>query len=118
MEQEDIAPRQVRRFVPTLTEVIAPQPQEEAGQPMLPPLFPEPGGTQPASLAPTPPPTPVAGGNRELAEAVLTLIGADLDRAISETVARVLHEQMLGFNTRLQKAVADVVRESVARSGM
>ena len=50
------------------------------------------------------------------ADELLARLGPDLDRLISEAIGRVLHEQMLGFNGRVQKAVADVVREAVAKS--
>jgi len=33
-----------------------------------------------------------------------------------EAIGRVLHEQLLGFNGRVQKAVAEVVREAVAKA--
>ena len=41
------------------------------------------------------------------ADAMLARIGPDLDRQIAEAIGRVLHEQLLGFNGRVQKAVAD-----------
>jgi hypothetical protein len=51
-----------------------------------------------------------------LAAAVLRRLGPELDRRITEAIARALQEQMLGLNTRVRKAVADVVREAVTRS--
>lgn len=50
------------------------------------------------------------------ADVMLARIGPDLDRQIAEAIGRVLHEQLLGFNGRVQKAVAEVVREAVAKA--
>jgi hypothetical protein len=47
---------------------------------------------------------------------VLAQIGPDLERLISEAIARVLHEQMLGLNARVRKAVAEVVHETVTKA--
>ncbi len=49
-------------------------------------------------------------------DALLERPGPELERQIAEAVGRVLHEQMLGFNSRVRKAVADVVRDTVAAS--
>jgi hypothetical protein len=97
-------------LVPTLTEVVA-QPAE-AEQPAAPSDF--------LSLVPedmaVPLSLPILSVTTEtIAAALLQRIGPDLDRQIGETIARVLHEQMLGFNSRLQKAVAEVVHQAVVQ---
>jgi hypothetical protein len=85
------------RFVPTLTEVVAVQTD-----------------TVPAEPPPSAPPSSAA--DIEDDDALLRRLGADLDRRISEAIARALHEQMLGFNSRVRRVVADVVREAVANA--
>jgi hypothetical protein len=84
------------RFVPTLTEVVETE--------------------TPAETVPAPPPGAAAPSSTAdaVAAALLRRLGPDLDRRISEAIARALHEQMLGLNGRVRKAVADVVREAVA----
>jgi hypothetical protein len=91
--------RALPRNVPTLTEVVAPQIQ-----------------AAPAVDRTAPPPASafVRAGGLPDAQALLDLLGPDLDRRISEAIGRVLHEQMLGLNGRVQKAVAEVVREAIA----
>ena len=89
-------PRALPRNVPTLTEVVGP----DATQPSMSASGQDFGST----------------GAPVDAQALLALLGPELDRRISEAIGRVLHEQMLGFNGRVQKAVADVVREAVAKS--
>jgi len=96
------------RWVPTLTEVVqaaAPPSQAPAPASMPQPASP----TTPVALEPAAPaPDPV--------DALLERLGPELERQIAEAVGRVLHEQMLGFNSRVRKAVADVVRDTVAAS--
>ncbi|MDO5691303.1 MAG: hypothetical protein Q4G70_02340 [Pseudomonadota bacterium] len=98
MPHDDTPAPQPPRFVPTLTEVV-------------------PTDADPAPAAAAPAPvvegaSPVVPGADEL----LARLGPDLDRLISEAIGRVLHEQMLGLNGRVRKAVAEVVREAVAKS--
>jgi len=93
----------VPRFVPTLTEVVNAQAEPAPAQPAQ--------NAQTAQPAVSPPSAPADA----LAAAVLRRLGPELDRRISEAIARALHEQMLGFNSRVRKAVADVVREAVTR---
>ena len=99
-------PKPRPRFVPTLTEVVAPG--DDAAAP-----------SRPAPLAPealAPPATRGAGPSLEqVVDAVLARLGPQLDRQIADTIGRVLHEQLLGLNGRVQKAVAELVREAVAR---
>jgi hypothetical protein len=66
--------------------------------------------TDSASVPPSGAPSSSAAAD----DALLRRLGADLDHRISEAVARALHEQMLGFNNRVRKVVADVVREAAA----
>ena len=112
MANDDPAARPPPRFVPTLTEIIAPG--HEAAL----------SSTAPAQLEPLEPSVAPASSNLpalatpsvdQIADAVLARLGPQLERLIPESVARVLHEQMLGFNGRVQKAVAELVREAVAR---
>ncbi|RRD58461.1 hypothetical protein EII20_02345 [Comamonadaceae bacterium OH2545_COT-014] len=86
------APRTPPRFVPTLTEVVGEQAAPADGAPAGPRLgaLPEP-----------------------LVQQVLQAIGPTLDAQISEAIGRVLHEQMLGLNARVQREVAEVVRQAV-----
>lgn len=111
MSNEDAPAAQPPRFVPTLTEVVktdaAPEPAK------VPPAAAE------AAANPAPAVPPAVGAAEHAmatADELLARLGPDLDRLISEAIGRVLHEQMLGFNGRVQKAVADVVREAVAKS--
>lgn len=92
--------RPLPRNVPTLTEVVGAE-----------------TGADPSS-APAADDRPSTAGSSALpdAESVLALLGPDLDRQISEAIGRVLHEQMLGLNARVQKAVAEVVREAVVKA--
>jgi hypothetical protein len=109
------------RFVPTLTEVVddrmkTPAQAPGGNQPVMLDLsqalseFPAGAPRAPAADAPLPPITA-----EMVASTLLRRIGPELDRQIAETIARVLHDQMLGFNGRLQKAVAEVVHEAVVR---
>lgn len=94
MNDEDTAPppsqRMAPRHLPVLTEVVGEQ--EDAATPLA--------RQQPADML----------GAQEL----LQQLGPDLDKRIAEAMGRVLHEQLLGLNARVQKAVAEVVREAVA----
>lgn len=95
-------------FVPTLTEVV-----QADGEPDIAPA-PSPGAVgsgdgAPAAAAP-------AASALVTADELLARLGPDLDRLIGEAVGRLLHEQMLGFNARVQKTVAEVVREAVAKA--
>ena len=91
--------RQLPRNVPTLTQVVG----SEA-----------PGSTSDAAAEVASNPAQGTAAVLPDAQAVLALLGPDLDRLISEAIGRVLHEQMLGLNGRVQKAVAEVVRDAVA----
>ena len=110
MSNENAPAAQPPRFVPTLTEVVKTDAAPEPAQ--VPPAA--------AEAAANPVPAVPAVGATEhamaTADELLARLGPDLDRLISEAIGRVLHEQMLGFNGRVQKAVADVVREAVAKS--
>lgn len=97
MSTQDVPwPRKPPRFVPTLTEVVVP------------------GGaatSAPGAVAAPTPPEPV----REPVDvdAVMRQLAPELDRRISEAIARVMHEQMLGVHARLERAVTDAAREAV-----
>jgi hypothetical protein len=123
-------------LVPTLTEVVTPHGEAAPAPPVLRPLLPEGDGVTLPNLigpeldrqigggaaavqtpAPALAPAPQAAADA-VAAALLQRIGPELDRQISETIARVLHEQLLGFNSRVQKAVAEVVHEAVVKSFM
>ena len=111
MSNEDAPAAQPPRFVPTLTEVVKTDAAPEPAQ--VPPAAAE------AAANPAPAVPPAVGAAEHAmatADELLARLGPDLDRLISEAIGRVLHEQMLGFNGRVQKAVADVVREAVATS--
>ncbi len=88
--------RALPRNVPTLTEVVATEPAPDHRS------------------APAPAPAFSSAAGLPDVQALLDVLGPDLDRLISEAIGRVLHEQMLGFNGRVQKAVAEVVRDAVA----
>ncbi|MDO5087447.1 MAG: hypothetical protein Q4D74_07550 [Comamonadaceae bacterium] len=87
------APRTPPRFVPTLTEVVGEQAAPADGAPAAEPRL----GALPEPLV----------------QQVLQAIGPTLDAQISEAMGRVLHEQMLGLNARVQREVAEVVRQAV-----
>ena len=111
MSNEDAPAAQPPRFVPTLTEVVKTDAAPEPAQ--VPPAAAE------AAANPAPAVPPAVGAAEHAmatADELLARLGPALDRLISEAIGRVLHEQMLGFNGRVQKAVADVVREAVAKS--
>jgi len=111
LSNEDAPAAQPPRFVPTLTEVVKTDAAPEPAQ--VPPAAAE------AAANPAPAVPPAVGAAEHAmatADELLARLGPDLDRLISEAIGRVLHEQMLGFNGRVQKAVADVVREAVAKS--
>ena len=111
MSNENAPAAQPPRFVPTLTEVVKTDAAPEPAQ--VPPAAAE------AAANPAPAVPPAVGAAEHAmatADELLARLGPDLDRLISEAIGRVLHEQMLGFNGRVQKAVADVVREAVAKS--
>lgn len=111
MSNEDAPAAQPPRFVPTLTEAVKTDAAPEPAQ--VPPAAAE------AAANPAPAVPPAVGAAEHAmatADELLARLGPDLDRLISEAIGRVLHEQMLGFNGRVQKAVADVVREAVAKS--
>ena len=95
-------------FVPTLTEVVQADGEPEAA--------PGPASdTLRGDSAPAAAPPPAASA-LVTADELLARLGPDLDRLIGEAVGRLLHEQMLGFNARVQKTVAEVVREAVAKA--
>lgn len=111
MSNEDAPAAQPPRFVPTLTEVVKTDAAPEPAQ--VPPAAAE-AAANPVPAVP--PAVSAADHAMATADELLARLGPDLDRLISEAIGRVLHEQMLGFNGRVQKAVADVVREAVAKS--
>ena len=89
-----------QRNVPTLTEVVGERLRRAAAA--------APAG-QPLDI------------DAQLAQAVLAELMPTLEQRISETIARVVHEQMLGLNARVRRAVADevhsVVSEALLRPG-
>ena len=111
MSNEDAPAAQPPRFVPTLTEVVKTDAAPEPAQ--VPPAAAE-AAANPVPAVP--PAVSAADHAMATADELLARLGPDLDRLISDAIGRVLHEQMLGFNGRVQKAVADVVREAVAKS--
>ena len=111
MSNEDAPAAQPPRFVPTLTEVVKIDAAPEPAQ--VPPAAAE-AAANPVPAVP--PAVSAADHAMATADELLARLGPDLDRLISEAIGRVLHEQMLGFNGRVHKAVADVVREAVAKS--
>ena len=111
MSNEDAPAAQPPRFVPTLTEVVKTDAAPEPAQ--VPPAAAE-AAANPVPAVP--PAVSAADHAMATADELLARLGPDLDRLISEAIGRVLHEQMLGFNGRVQKAVAEVVREAVAKA--
>ena len=106
MSQDETPPQprsQTPRFVPTLTEIVAPPASAGHGLPGAEPL-----GSIETAQAPS----------DDAVMALLTRLGPELDARISETVAQVLHEQMPILNARIRQAVADVVRETVASANL
>ena len=97
------------RGVPTLTEVVqAAAPPSEAPAPAS---LPQPDSpVSPTSHVALEPAVPA----QDPVDALLERLGPELERQIAEAVGRVLHEQMLGFNGRVRKAVADVVHDAMA----
>ena len=89
------AARTAPRNVPMLTEVVGKRLRRAA-----------------ASAPPGQPPDISA----QLAQAVLAQIEPALEQRLSEAIARVLHEQMLGLNARVRRAVADEVRSAVTEA--
>ena len=67
------------------------------------------------AAASTPPGQPL-DISAQLAQAVLAQIEPALEQRLSEAIARVLHEQMLGLNARVRRAVADEVRSAVGEA--
>ena len=132
MDHDDKPAHPTPRFVPTLTEVVETDTGVRANPPNWPSLdVPEdlmrpeaiidesatarashPAGGPEAKPAAVTPPAPIDA----TVDQVLARLGPQLDRQISETIARVLHEQMLGLNGRVQKAVAEVVRDAVTKA--
>ena len=84
-----------QRNVPTLTEVVGERLRRAAAA--------APAG-QPLDI------------DAQLAQAVLAELMPTLEQRISETIARVVHEQMLGLNARVRRAVADEVRSAVGEA--
>lgn len=112
MSLDDTHPPPPPRFVPTLTEVVSTDDALESAPPR------PPASSEPVASTPAPAPFNAAERATAVADDLLARLGPDLDRLIGEAIGRVLHEQMLGFNGRVQKAVAEVVREAVAKSLM
>ena len=83
-----------RSHVPILTEVVGERLQRAA------------------AAAPQEPQVPDEQ-TAQIAQAMLGAILPALEQRISEAIARVLHEQMLGLNARVRRAVADEVRDAV-----
>ena len=90
--------RTAPRNVPMLTEVVGEQRQRAA-----------------ASKSP-PQPQDVDAQTAQVTQAVLGSVLPALEQRISEAIARVLHEQMLGLNARVRRAVADEVRDAVTEA--
>lgn len=129
MYQEDTPPsRQAPRFVPTLTEIVAPPcgAQGEAAaadapspSEPVPELEPEADSAESVEslellelhglLA-----SPVPERADDLMSELLTRLGPELDVKLSETIAQVMQEQMPMLNARIRQAVTEVVREAVA----
>lgn len=107
MSPDDNLPisRPTPRFVPTLTEIVAPPAATaEAGSPPSGDSFYTPASSpshQDASVM-----------------ALLARLGPELDARISETIAQVLHEHMPILNARIRQAVTDVVRETVSAANL
>ena len=107
-DEEEAGTRAAPKFVPTLTEVVAP------GQAPA-------SATSPGMQAAQPGAPASATSARSLdadvlAQAVLAQIGPDLHMQIAAAMGRLLHEQLLGFNARVQKAVSEVVHDAVAKA--
>ena len=88
-------PRNVPRNVPTLTEVVGERLRRAA------------------ATAPAGQPLPI---DTQMAQAVLAELMPTLEHRISEAIARVVHEQMLGLNARVRSAVADEVHAAVGEA--
>ncbi|MBQ9578926.1 MAG: hypothetical protein IJR28_05275 [Ottowia sp.] len=93
------AARTAPRNVPMLTEVVGEQQRAAASAP------PQPQGVDEHEAQVT-----------QVSQAVLESVLPTLEQRISEAIARVLHEQMLGLNARVRRAVADEVRGAVAEA--
>lgn len=108
MSQDDTPPpRQTPRFVPTLTEIVAPPAAADpfsAGEPLE--ALQTEGGVDLTAQ--------VGSSSDQAVVELLARLGPELDAQISETVAQVLHEQMPILNARIRQAVADAVRATVA----
>ena len=125
MSSDDTPAAPTPRFVPTLTQVIASDATPALGDlPTLPSLDVPDDVLSPAAKAAlvaaathaAARPSGTDSPAPSTADAVLAQIGPDLERLISEAIARVLHEQMLGLNARVRKAVAEVVHETVTKA--
>lgn len=122
---ETIPPRQPVRFVPTLTEIVAPLAPDDAFVVPPAPAIPsasdavgsdvlvvaglegaEPEGTEPEETEPE---------GRDLDD-LLHRLGPELDVRLSETIAKVMEEQIPVLNARIRQALADVVRQTVAEA--
>ena len=91
-----------------LTEVIdnPAGPPDEQGPP-----------TRPLSDEPDEPPAAAPSGQPlDVADSLTQALAPMLEARISEAIARVLHEQLLGLNARVQREVAVVVRQAVAEA--
>lgn len=107
--------RPVPRFVPTLTEVVQTTDAVAGGHVPEPSATSAPPGDAVVSARMASAATPGAGVP-DGAAGVLACLGPELEQRIAETVGRVLHDQMLGFNARVRKAVAEVVHETLAKA--
>ena len=97
-----------QQAVPMLTEVIdnPAGPPDEQGPP-----------TRPLSDEPDEPPAAAPSGQPlDVADSLTQALAPMLEARISEAIARVLHEQLLGLNARVQREVAVVVRQAVAEA--
>ncbi|WP_028605245.1 hypothetical protein [Ottowia thiooxydans] len=100
-------PRQAPRFVPTLTEIVGPA--VTAGRAAVdPPL-------EPVAQSRLPEQPVVSLPDAAVIE-LLARLGPELDARLSETIAQVLHAQMPILNAHIRQAVAEVVRETVAKA--
>ncbi len=108
--EENLSSRQASpRFVPTLTEIVAP-PGFGGGGGAVPQT-----GEAPESEVPPAPPEPIqAHGLDELVSELMARLGPELDVKLSETIAQVMDEQMPVLTARIRQAVAELVRQTVA----
>ena len=94
--------------------MIPPDEEQAPAQPKLVPTLTESFGPSPVAAAPAQA-APQGEVEDRIARALLAELGPELDKLIGETVARVVHEQMLGLSGRIRTEVTRAVRDEVAR---